>query len=306
MTKTKRERVYAHMPGEKEQFSLLKPLEGEFSILLSSPVYKQPHPRAWKSAEIAVQHLAEQGMQVIQHQSRGDAMVERARSSILAAYLAWPEGTFTHMVQFDDDIAYHHTALEAMIKHGKGVIGGAYTFKAGPEDPKHGIPVLRYYPKDVTEALKDPEIPHLIPVRYLGGGCTIVSDAVIRRLLRCYPELHYHTNPEIYGDEEPRSFFTSALWQSVMMPQEEWGDAEEYEGPKKEILSEDYAFCERIVTMHERDGGEPETCWLDPYVHLSHCVGDEEFHVEWFEEMVNERDGKTGTAVTDIEVTSEE
>ena len=111
------------------------------------------------------------------------------------------------------------------------------------------------------------------------GGSTIVSDRLIRRLIKAYPELLYRTNP----DDNDQQYLCWNGWQSMIIKQADWPDPV---GPG-ELLSEDYAFCERIIEVHKRDGGEPVCCYVDPYVHHTHWVrdadgNDKEYNVHWF------------------------
>jgi hypothetical protein len=269
--------------GQKAEVPVRNP--GCFNVFLSSPIYKWPgHPQFHASVDATQKYLQAMGHNVIVHYVCGDALIERARSVLLGAYLAFPEGTFDCMIQMDSDISWHPTAMEAMIRHvcerGLEAVGGPYAFKCDPPHPRAGGTVCR--PWHHTDDLAfTPELPQNIQaVRYLGGGSTLVSDALIRRLIKAFPELRMNCNPE----DDGWSLRTWDGWQSILIPQPEWGTDED--GPFMELLSEDYAFCERIVTVHERDGGPRVSCYVDLRVHHSHWVGEKAYDVEHMQEIV--------------------
>lgn len=223
------------------------------NVLIVSPVYKwPPHP---KFAESLQKCYNDPRMNITFHSVSGDAHIERARAMLLELYLRY-EKPWDWLVMIDSDIEFNPDIIWNMINRGVDCIGAAYAFKSPEGTPKYQQPVIRpFFPEERTEDA-------LVRVRYLGGGFTICSDALIKKLCTAYEDLKFYVNPDLKRGEG--SGKTYALWNPILIPQESWGENH------NEMLSEDYSFCERIHLIGEK-------LWLDLRALIGHWDGDKCF-----------------------------
>lgn len=233
-----------------ELISRIAPIEYKKPrIMIGTPVYKwPPHPKFVESLKRCENDPRfDMEFRCVQ----GDAHIERARSMLLLQYLEAPT-KFDWYVMIDSDIEFNADIIWGIINRGKDVIGAGYAFKAPEGNPKHKQPVIR--PLEGQEP-----IDGLIKVRHLGGGFTVVSDAFLRKMCEEYKDLEFQMNPDLMQGKEGVS--TYGLWNPVIIEQPAWGEG------KKEMLSEDYSFCERVLMM----GGE---CWWDLSAVIAHWDGE--------------------------------
>lgn len=224
-------------------------------VMISSPVYKwPPHPKFVESLGLCEKDPRfDMSFRSIQ----GDAHIERARSMLLLQYLTAPE-PHDWYVMIDSDIEFNGDIIWGLINREKDVIGAAYAFKAAEGNPKYQQPVIRSIDGEV------PTQDGLVKVRHLGGGFTVVSDRFIKQMCEQYKDLEFMMNPDLLNGNEKQ--ITYGLWNPVLIDQPHWPKREDgtcY----KEMLSEDYSFCERVWDM----GGE---CWLDLNCYIAHWDGD--------------------------------
>lgn len=219
-------------------------------VLIVSPVYKwPPHPKFVESLQKC---YSDPRMKISFHAVSGDAHIERARAMLLELYLRY-EKPWDWLVMIDSDIEFNPDIIWGMINRGVDCIGAAYAFKSPEGTAKYQQPVIRpYHPEERTE-------DDLVRVRYLGGGFTLCSDALVKRLCEHYKDLEFFVNPDLMrGEGNGRTY---ALWNPILIEQESWDNG------KKEMLSEDYSFCERIHAMGEK-------LWLDLRALIAHWDGD--------------------------------
>jgi FkbM family methyltransferase len=224
---------------------------GNPRVLIASPIYKQAHPQFWASVE-ACRELPD--LDVDFYSVTGDGDVTRARAAILGKYL--DEGPYDWFLMVDSDISWHPSVLVEMIRRNLPILGAPYAFKS-TETHLAGKAVLRPLPED-----PGPNDDGLMPVRWLGGGFILCRDDLVRRLAGVYRDLEFWTNPDHRGPGRR----TVALWDPLLVEQPDWGPG------KREKLSEDYAFCERVNRLGV-------TCYVDVYPHLVHWDGDTGYRV---------------------------
>ena len=186
----------------------------------------------------------------------GDALITRARNTIVTQFLDHPNAT--HLLFIDADIGFDPQAVFDMIEFGRDLVGGIYPVKtvdwdliAKNAEAKHTD--LRHaslnYVVSFGDATKLESIGHFARAQYLGNGFMLITRRVFEIMKQKYPELRYksiNTKPDPQlGSENRYSFFDCIT------------DAEGC------YLSEDYAFCKRWLDA----GGE---IWADITSRLNH------------------------------------
>ena len=230
-------------------------------IFLCSPVYKMPaHPKFMESVERVKN---DPRFDVELRFVVGDAHIERARSMLLMQYLK-KERPYDWLVMIDSDIEFNGDILWGIINREKRVIGAAYAFKAEEGHPKYRQPVIRQLKNEV------PDSEGLLRVAYLGGGFTILRDDFVGEMTEYYKDLKFYMNPDLNNNKNDG--LTYALWTPLLVPQEEWGKDEDGNN-KLEMLSEDYAFCHRILDMNE-------PLYVDMSAVVAHWKDDKAYQLE--------------------------
>lgn len=216
-------------------------------LFIGTPAYKWPVDPHFANSVAAI--MADQRFDCEFRAVIGDALVERARAAVLAEYLEYKK-PWQFFLNIDWDIEFRPDDVYRACMRDLPVLGGPYTFKSHVEGKKHGI---------VFRAAKGakPTENFLIQAQYLGGGFTLVRDDVIQHLCLAYDELRFRENPDMH--DPPRT--TYDLWRCITVDRPDWGEDE------RELLSEDYAFCERIGALGYK-------MYLDLSVILKHWDGD--------------------------------
>jgi hypothetical protein len=185
----------------------------------------------------------------------GDALITRARASLISQFLDDPEAT--HLLFIDADIGFEPDQVLRLIECGAEMCAAIYPIKridwakvksiveAGRPDP--GAAALKYvFEVDDPDAVV--EKSGFIKVRYAGTGFLLVRRQAIERMCAQYPKLRYARDHSV--DAATASGNRYALFECMI------ADDGTY-------LSEDFAFCKRWTDM----GGE---IWADLRSKLQH------------------------------------
>jgi hypothetical protein len=192
----------------------------------------------------------------------GDALITRARASLVAQFLDDPAAT--HLLFIDADIGFEPDQVLRLIQSGAGMSAAVYPIKRFDWDrikstiaagrPNPGAAALKY----VLE-VDNPDAVicqgGFVKVRYAGTGFLMIRRDVLERMCAHYPQLQYRRDHSL--DARVASENRFALFDCMI------ADDGTY-------LSEDFAFCKRWSDM----GGE---IWADRNSALSH-VGPITFH----------------------------
>ena len=187
----------------------------------------------------------------------GDALITRARSTVVTQFLDDP--TATHLLFIDADIGFEPAAVFRLLESGGDMVAGVYPTKkidwarvkamAGAGVERLDSAALSY----VIE-YKDPKAigvrDGFTPVRYCGTGFLMIRRRVFETLMQHHPELkfeHQHESPDP-GAGSPHRY---ALFDCMIDP------------ATKTYLSEDFSFCKRWTDI----GGE---IWVDLTSKLTH------------------------------------
>jgi hypothetical protein len=158
-------------------------------------------------------------------------------------------------IEFDTNQVYN--MCQKADRLSLNVLGGPYTYKT-KEDGKRAAIVFRGIQGS------SPTSDYMLPAEFLGGGFTMVRGSFLVKMCETYDEeLGFNANPDLDADKTR----TCALWNPILLPRPDWGTE------CREILSEDYSFCQRVLDMGEK-------CWLDLEVVLGHWDGDKCYKLE--------------------------
>jgi len=200
-----------------------------------------------------------------------DALISRARSSLLAAFLDNPAAT--HLLFVDADISFEPQQVERPLKFDKDFTGALYPLKSIDWDlipqrcVERGETLRQAGLSYVGTFCPEPECKRegdFATAIYAGGGFQLIRRSAIERMIAAYPETHF-THVQSFPmsgarREAVRSSNLFALFDCIIDPQ------------TGAYLSEDYSFCQRWRKI----GGE---IWLDAASKLTHSgpyefVGD--------------------------------
>jgi hypothetical protein len=200
-----------------------------------------------------------------------DALISRARSTLLATFLDDPGAT--HLLFIDADIAFYPQQVERLLRCEKDFAGALYPLKSIDWNQipqryvERGESVQRAAISYVGTLCPDGERKQegdLATGIYVGGGFQLIRRGALERMIAAYPETHFN---RVHG------FPMSGSWRDAVQSSNLYAlfdciiDAE-----TGAYLSEDYSFCRRWREI----GGE---IWIDVASKLSHCgpyefVGD--------------------------------
>jgi hypothetical protein len=185
----------------------------------------------------------------------GDALITRARASLISQFLDDP--TATHLLFIDADIGFEPEQVLRLIQCGADMSAAVYPIKRIDWDKvKKTIETAR--PNPAAAALRyvfevdDPNAvvtaAGFVKVRYAGTGFLMIRREALVRMCAAYPQLKYWRDHSI--DALTASDNRFALFECMI-------------GEDGTYLSEDFAFCKRWTDM----GGE---IWADLNSRLNH------------------------------------
>jgi hypothetical protein len=184
----------------------------------------------------------------------GDALITRARASLLAQFLE-DEGA-THLLFLDADIGFEAEQVLRLIQSGADVCAAVYPVKRIDWDkvkqtietarPDPAAASLRYV-FEVDDPGKVIEKGGFVKVRYAGTGFLMIRRQAIEQMCGRYSHLRYKRDHSTDAVPSDKRF---ALFECMIAEDGTY-------------LSEDFAFCKRWTDM----GGE---IWADLNSTLSH------------------------------------
>jgi len=187
----------------------------------------------------------------------GDALITRARNTIVTQFLDDPAAT--HLLFIDADIGFEPEAVFRLLEFGADVAGGVYPTKKidwtrVKAMADAGVERLESAALSYVIEYQDPKAIGVrggfTPVRYAGTGFLMISRAALTLLIERHPELKFerqHESPDP-GAGSPHRY---ALFDCMI------------DRATKTYLSEDFSFCKRWTDM----GGE---IWVDLTSKLTH------------------------------------
>lgn len=185
----------------------------------------------------------------------GDALITRARASLVSQFLDDPDAT--HLLFIDADIGFEPEQVWRLLQCGADICAAIYPIKRIDWDKvKSTIETAR--PNPAAAALQyvfevdDPtavvEKGGFVKVRYAGTGFLMIRRQALEQMCARYPNLKYKRDHSI--DAATASDNRFALFECMI-------------GEDGTYLSEDFAFCKRWIDI----GGE---IWADLASKLNH------------------------------------
>jgi len=185
----------------------------------------------------------------------GDALITRARASLISQFLDDP--STTHLLFVDADIGFGPEQVVRLIECGADMCAAVYPIKRIDWD-KLRTTIEAARPNPAAAALKyvfevdDPNAviakAGFVKVRYAGTGFLMIRRQALERMCAHYPQLRYKRDHSL--DAATTSDNRFALFECMI-------------GEDGTYLSEDFAFCKRWTDM----GGE---IWADLDSKLDH------------------------------------
>jgi hypothetical protein len=185
----------------------------------------------------------------------GDALITRARASLLSQFLDDPEST--HLLFIDADIGFEPEQVLRLITCGAEMCAAVYPIKqinwdkvsaavtAGRANP--GATALNYV-LEVENPLAVTASNGFLKVRYAGTGFLMIRRHALEQMCQRHPELKYRRDHSLDATAASENRF--ALFDCMIAEDGTY-------------LSEDFAFCKRWTDM----GGE---IWADLDSRLDH------------------------------------
>jgi hypothetical protein len=189
----------------------------------------------------------------------GDALVQRARNTLVTLFLNDPEAT--HLMFIDADIGFQSAQVRRLLAFDKPLVGGAYPIKhidwnAVRDRVADGTPHLEAASLQYVIGMPEGGVPFeevdgFASVAHIGGGFMLIQRATLLAMIDRHPELVYTTalagqNRVIPADER-----NTAVFDCMIDP------------VTRRYLPEDFSFCKRWKDM----GGE---VWIDLRSRLTH------------------------------------
>jgi hypothetical protein len=187
----------------------------------------------------------------------GDALVTRARQTIVCHFLDNPNAT--HLLFIDADIGFEPEQVIRLLEFGADVTAAVYPVKQINWDKMAGAVQAGRSPLEsatlsyvVEREAGDQMVIRggFVRSRYAGTGFLLIRRSVLEAMIEHYPELRY-THEHRGNDPHTGSRWRSALFNCMVDKETGY------------YLSEDFSFCRRWTDM----GGE---IWVDYTSRLNH------------------------------------
>jgi hypothetical protein len=185
----------------------------------------------------------------------GDALITRARASLISQFLDDP--TATHLLFIDADIGFEPEQVVRLIQCGADMCAAIYPIKLIDWDkvrstietarPNPAAAALSYV-FEVDDANAVTQSGSFVKVRYAGTGFLLIRRAALEKMCAHYPQLRYKRDHSL--DAAAASDNRFALFECMIAEDGTY-------------LSEDFAFCRRWTDI----GGE---IWADLNSKLVH------------------------------------
>jgi hypothetical protein len=224
-------------------------------LIVATPCYGGMVTNYYALSAIKLQAACiERGIELSFRMLGGDALITRARSNLVAEFLAEPAAT--HLLFIDADIGFRAEQVFALIEAERDVVSAVYPMKivnwdriqAQTAAGRRLVPsaTMSYAVEFLDPAAITP-VDGLAQVRYVGTGFMLIRRAVFTHLAAHYPQLKYRG----FGTPKPDDIERHGFFESMIDPS------------TGSYLSEDYAFCKRWRDI----GGE---IWINLDSRLTH------------------------------------
>jgi hypothetical protein len=184
----------------------------------------------------------------------GDALIPRARQTIVGHFLEDPRAT--HLLFIDADIGFEPEQVVRLLELGADFTAAAYPLKRIDWDqmpaavqagraPLESATLSYVVERETAGGLVTRD--GFVKSRYAGTGFLMVSRSALAAMIERYPELRYSHEFRSDAGQQRSALFNCIIDQAA----------------GGQLLSEDYSFCRRWTDM----GGE---IWVDHLSRLEH------------------------------------
>jgi hypothetical protein len=249
-----------------------EPFIAQSRIMVATPCFGGKVTQGYMLSVIRLMSYAKTaGFDVSLTMAGYDALISRARSTLVAAFL--DETQATHLLFVDADISFEPSQVERLLRIDKEFSGALYPLKTIDWDqiPPRCVQnaetirqaALSYVGTFCLDAERKQD-GDFATGTYVGGGFQLIRRTALQRMIAAYPETQFRRVQELPMSgaraRTPPSSNLFALFDCII------------EAETSTYLSEDYSFCLRWRKI----GGE---IWIDGASRLSHCgpyefVGD--------------------------------
>jgi hypothetical protein len=251
-------------PDATEKGSTTSSLSAAVNLVVATPCFGGQISVHYASSLLRLQMLARgyRNLNLKVLFKDGDALITRARASLISQFLDDPGAT--HLLFIDADIGFDPEQVLRLIQSGADMSAAVYPIKRIDWDKvKTTIETARpnpaaaalHYVLEVDDPNAVTEKGGFVRVRYAGTGFLMVRRQALEQMCAQYPQLKFKRDHSI--DAETVSENRFALFECMIAQDGTY-------------LSEDFAFCKRWTDM----GGE---IWADLKSKLTH-IGPMAFH----------------------------
>jgi hypothetical protein len=233
-------------------------------LFIATPCYGGLVTQSYLQSILALQqHAPQAGYDLTLALLAHDALISRARNTLVGQFLAEPRAT--HLFFIDSDIGFTPDQVSRLVEARKDIVAGLYPLKTERWDEAaharlaagEGVETAGLvYVGEPCQGPARREENGFVTADYAGTGFMLIQRHVIERMIAAYPETRYR-HAFILSNDAAEGRFNYALFDTMIDPETE------------AYLSEDYTFCRRWRLL----GG---TIWLDLRAMLSH-TGAHEF-----------------------------
>jgi hypothetical protein len=241
-------------PSDPGRSAPLQPVAPKVNLAIATPCFGGQISMLYAASLLKLQNLSRSysDFNIKYLFKDGDALITRARASLVAQFLDDP--STTHMLFVDADIGFEPQQVLRLIECGADMCAGVYPIKRIDWGKvKETIAADRPYPAAAFNYVFEVDDPNavtqrsgFVKVHYAGTGFLMIRREALERMCAHYPKLKFKRDHSLDAASDNRF----ALFESMV---DETGT----------YLSEDFAFCKRWTDM----GGE---IWADLNSKLQH------------------------------------
>jgi len=236
----------------------------KYGLYIATPLYGEDVKVAYMDGMIKLsKELEKAGIPSIREHIMHTSLITKARNECISHFMN--NTKLDHFIFIDSDIGFNAIDVIKLMNYDKLLIAATYPkkhlnweeiqkclYNDMPETSKELFETTSQYtlyPKK-DAMVKD----KLLQVERVGTGFMMIKRELILKLEKKYPELMYLENGKKgYG-----------MFETMIK--------------NKEILSEDYAFCERVNNIGEK-------VYIDPSINLTHHGGNIKFYGNYNNKM---------------------
>jgi glycosyltransferase involved in cell wall biosynthesis len=229
----------------------------KYGLYIATPVYGEEVNVGYMDSIVQLsKEFQKGGIASVRQHIMHTSLIVKARNDSLSNFMN--ETELDYFIFIDADISFNPLDVIKLMNHDKPLVAATYPKKHLNWAEIHNCFVtdMPDTSKELIEKTSEYTIYHkkkkkledgLLEVDRVGTGFMMIKRSLVEKLEKKYPELMYKENGKKgYG------FFETMI-------------------KRKEHLSEDYAFCERVKSVKEK-------VYIDPSIEINHHGGNIKFY----------------------------